>query len=101
MVRDHGTAERRSIALHGLIAQRLDDAIVALASRRARRWLGGEGPVPREAGERWAALLDGDRDDLAAALVRDDEEMRSLRQNTPFAGVVEPRERWRIIREVH
>jgi hypothetical protein len=29
-------------------------------------------------------------------LVDDDEEARSLRQATPFAGALKPRERWRI-----
>ncbi len=101
MVADgHRTAERRSIALHAAVVARLDDAAVAQAGARVGRWLQDAGPVPPASARAWAALLDGPRDALAHALVRDDEEMRDLRQNTPFAAVVLPAERWRIVREV-
>jgi len=96
----HRTAERRSIAMHAEIASRLDDAMVARARGRVDGWLRDGGPVPATAATAWRVLLDGPRDILADALVRDDETMRDLRQNTPFAGALAPRERWRIIREV-
>ncbi len=96
----HRTAERRSLVLHAAVAARLDDKTVARAAGRVDGWLRDGGPVPPAVASAWRALLDGPRDALAAALVRDDETMRDLRQNTPFAGVVAPAERWRIIREV-
>jgi hypothetical protein len=86
--------------LHAEVAKRLDDATVARAAERVDGWLRDGGPVPLAAARAWRALLDGSRSTLAAALVRDDETMRELRQNTPFAAVVPPAERWRIIREV-
>jgi len=101
MVADgHRTAERRSLAMHAAVAARLDEATVARAAARVDGWLRDGGPVPPEAARAWRVLLDGPPDALEAALVRDDETMRDLRQNTPFAGVVAPAERWRIIREV-
>jgi len=96
----HRTAERRSVALHAAVVARLDDDAVARAAARVDGWLRDGGPVPPAAARAWRALLDGPRDALAAALVRDDKAMRDLRQNTPFAGTVAPAERWRIIREV-
>jgi hypothetical protein len=96
----HRTAERRSIALHAAVAARLDEATVARAAARVEGWLHDGGPVPAPTARAWRALLIGPRDALAAALVRDDETMRDLRQCTPFAAVLAPAERWRIIREV-
>jgi len=96
----HRTAERRSLAMHAAVAARLDDDAVAGGGAPGHGWLDDGAPVPLAASRAWRALLDGPRDALEAALVRDDEAMRDLRQNTPFAGVVAPAERWRIIREV-
>jgi len=101
MVADgHRTAERRSIALHAAVAERLDEVTVAKAAARVDGWLHDGGPVPAATARAWRELLAGPRDALSAALVRDDETMRDLRQSTPFAAVVAPAERWRIIREV-
>lgn len=97
----HRTAERRSLALHAAVLERLDETVLQRATERVSGWLRDGGPAPAAAASAWAALLNGDSGELARALVRDDEQMRDLRQNTPFAGVVEPTERWRIIREVH
>lgn len=93
----HRRAELRSIALHAVVAERLraDPKIVARARQRIER--SDVHPTYRA---QWVALLDGPLDELTAALVRDDEAMRALRQTTPFTFVVGPRERWRIWREV-
>ncbi len=96
----HRTAERRSLALHAAVLERLDEAILQQAVERVAGWLRDEGPAPAAVAHAWTTLLTGDRGELARALVRDDEQMRDLRQNTPFAGVVDAAERWRIIREV-
>jgi len=96
----HRTAERRSIALHAAVAARLDEATVERAVGRVDGWLRDGGPVSAPVATAWAVLLAGPREALAQALVRDDEAMRDLRQNTPFAGVVSPAERWRIVRRV-
>ena len=50
---------------------------------------------------RWQSLLGQPEDEILAALVADTEEMRDLRQCSPFAGVVTPDERLRVTREVH
>ncbi len=100
MVRSHRTAELRSIAFHGLVAERLDDEAIASARSRVDGWLTHGGPVPGPSARRWRSLLARRPDELAAALTQDTEEMRDLRQNTPFAGTVSPEKRWRIVREI-
>lgn len=96
----HRLAELRSIALHGAVAERPRQGpeVVARAKRRVADWL-ATGQVAEPYARRWAALLDLPVERLAARLVEDSEEMRELRQATPFAGVVPPRERFRIWRE--
>lgn len=94
---EHRTAERRSLALHVAVAAALDDAEIVGARARIDRRVAEGGPTPSAIA--WQELLSGPRATLAAALVRDDDVMRDLRQDTPFAGVVPARERWRIIRE--
>jgi hypothetical protein len=100
MPNGHRTAELRSIAFHGIVADRLDDESLERARARVQRWIADGGPVPAPAALRWRELLDLPRAELATHLVEDTEQMRDLRQNTPFAGSVPARERWRIISEI-
>lgn len=100
MLDGHETAQRRSIALHALIAERLDDALLARTRARLEDWLAEGAPASERVVRAWLELLDGPPAELRARLVEDSETMRDLRQCTPFAGVVAPRERWRLIRMV-
>ena len=97
----HHLAEETSLALHGAVAERLaqDPALVARARERVRCWL-AEGAVARPYAEGWRDLLDGPLDGLCAFLEDDGERARAFRQVSPFAGVLDPRERWRIWRAV-
>lgn len=90
--RGHRTAERRSLAYHAAIADRLDDAAVAEARTRLRRWRDERRIHPRYA-DAWQELLDGPRDRLRDALRSDDEHAAALRQSSPFAGMLDERER--------
>lgn len=95
----HATAQRRSLAYHGKVAERLDADVRERACALVERWA-AEGTLAGAYADRWRALLDLPLADLAAAIVRDDEEMSDLRQCSPFAGVLENHERWAIVREV-
>lgn len=97
--RDHVTAERRSLAYHRLVAERLDETVRARAKATLARW-SQDGAIAEPYANRWRHVLDLPLPDLARAMTADDESGRDLRQCTPFAGVVGARERWRIIREV-
>lgn len=98
----HRTAELRSIAFHRAVAERLEREPELLERARARvdDWLASRGPVHPVYARRWRELLAKPASDVADALVVDEEEMRDLRQTTPFAGALTPTERWRIVREV-
>jgi hypothetical protein len=98
----HRTAELRSIELHRLIAGKLDEAIVERARRRVLKWLDDEdAQVPGLYARAWLELLNGPRAELKQALVEDSQRMRDLRQNTPFAGVLDEEERLAVIRRLH
>jgi hypothetical protein len=96
----HRLAEERSVAYHRVIAERLRDqpAILDSARRRVQDWL-VSGPAAPAAATRWAAVLAGDTTSIAAFLVERSEQADELRHSSPFAGALDPRERWRIWRE--
>jgi hypothetical protein len=97
----HELAEERSLAIHRVVAERLrtDPALVAAARTRVEGWL-ADGSVHPAYARDWQALLDGDLAVLLATLSDSGERARALRQCSPFAGVVDPRTRWAIWREV-
>ncbi len=92
----HRLAEERSLALHRLVAARLrsDPRVLDRARETVGRWM-ASGRAPHYA-RAWQQVLEGPLDDVCALLVADTEEGRAMRQATPFAGVVDPRERWRL-----
>jgi hypothetical protein len=98
---NHRTAEQRSLAFHSRIAQQLDQETLAAARRRVDRWLRRKGPVPLIWAEQWRTLLARPVADIKNAIVQDNEPMRELRQNTPFAGSLSEPERMRLISETH
>lgn len=95
----HRLAEERSIAYHRVIAERLRDqpAVLEMARQRVQSWLDGASK-PFYA-RKWAEVLAGDVSSIAAFLVDRSELAYELRQSTPFAGALNPRERWEIWRE--
>src|SRR5688500_10025773 len=98
----HRLCEERSLALHAEVAARLrrDPHLLAGVRARVEGWLSGIGPTHPRYAAAWRALLATDPDATCAALVDPGERMRAMRQCTPFAGIVDPRTRWRIWREV-
>jgi hypothetical protein len=91
----HRLAEARSLAAHRLIAERLagEPELLERARARVEGWL-TEGSRPYAAA--WRELLAADAVAVAQAITEDSERGRALRQCTPFAGALEPRERWRL-----
>jgi len=101
MVNAHRLAEERSLALHRAVADKLasEPETLELARARVRRWLESAEVSPHWA-RAWNEVLSRSLPEIRAFLVDENEEARSLRQVTPFAGVIDPRTRWRIWREV-
>lgn len=100
-VTPHRLVAERSRALHVAVGERLqaDPRLVEAARVRVRGWL-ETGAVAPSYAQAWDSLLARPLDDLVRALAEDSERMHDLRQVSPFAGVLDPRIRWRIHREV-
>jgi len=96
----HRRAEDRSLALHREVARRIRDRpeLLEKAHSRVRGWL-ESGMVPRYWAEAWDAALSGTIDDVVARITDPSERARALRQTSPFAGVLDPRERWEMLRQ--
>lgn len=96
----HRIAEARSLAYHQAVAQRLvsDPNVLLAAEALARRWL-AERKAPH-AMRRWLELFDRPLDEIVAFVTEDSERARELRQSSPFAGTLSPKERWRVWEDV-
>ena len=97
----HRLAEERSIALHRAVAEKLraDSSLVTRAREVVEGWR-ATGSVHEAYVASWAELLRLPLEELCARLVDRGEHARALRQVSPFAGVLDPRERWRIRKSV-
>jgi hypothetical protein len=97
----HRLAEARSIALHRAIADRMqtDGRVLAAARERVAEWIRAGTPDPYYA-DAWNEVLSRSIDEIRAFLVEPGERACTLRQVSPFAGEVSPRERWKMWREV-
>jgi hypothetical protein len=97
----HRTGVERSLALHREVARRIvaDSAVVDRARERVESWI-LEGSVPDVYASAWKAILERAPDDIAFEITKDDESAAALRQVSPFAGALDPRARWRILRDV-
>ena len=93
---DHRRVEERSIALHREIARRIhaNPELLLIAKRNLERWIkmDGEIPVWRE----WQEILERPLVQIVDLLISPDENAKRLRQSSPFCGILNPRERWKI-----
>jgi DNA-binding transcriptional MerR regulator len=95
----HDTADRRSLAYHQAIAGRLDETLIAESRARVDR-LATDGQMHPTYAKRWRAVLALPIDQIAKEITADSVEARDLRQNSPFAGILNEHERRRIIESV-
>jgi len=95
----HRVAEERSLALHHAVANKLRDRpeLLEVARDRVQGWLQC-GTVSRFWAAAWEEALSGSLDEVIARIVDTSEHARALRQSSPFAGVLSPRERWEVLR---
>ena len=96
----HRVAEERSLALHREVVRRLsaDPGLLDRARERIARWRrdGRGAPFWVEA---WAEVLTRPFDGIVEGILDPSDFGCSLRQSTPFAGVIDPATRWEILRE--
>ncbi|MCB1056129.1 MAG: hypothetical protein KDD11_11570 [Acidobacteria bacterium] len=100
-MRDHRQIEDRSIQLHRAVAEKVrrDPSVLEAARRKVEVWREDGSVHPRYA-DAWRQVLALSADEVANRLVDPGETMVALRQSSPFAGALSPRERWQILRDL-
>ncbi len=93
----HQRIDRRSLELHRAIAAKLQahPALMEIANDNLERWTASTGRS-QPYWDAWREILKRPLPEVLALLEEDSERMDALRQATPFAGVLEPAERWAI-----
>jgi hypothetical protein len=93
----HQRIDRRSLELHRAIADKLraQPELIEIARENLARWAVG---VSRSKPywDAWSEILSRPLGEVLDLIVEDSERMTAMRQATPFAGVLEPAERWAI-----
>lgn len=97
----HRTAERRSLAYHRAIAERLptEPEILRRANACVQSWV-ETGSIKSAYVTAWRHILARPPAEIATAIADASERMTMLRQVSPFAGALDPRTRWAIWRSV-
>ena len=97
MASGHHRIDQRSLAMHCAIAGKLRarPELLEIARDNIERWYPGAGGAKPYLDE-WRRLLDYPLEELLSLIVQDNEHMNAMRQSAPFAGVLEPKERWDI-----
>lgn len=101
-MKDHQLIDERSRAFDRVIAGKLraDPTLVNKACGNVGRWLETASAGSRPDLLEWQRLLAGPFGELLATTMEaTDERATSLRQSSPFCGLLTPDERLRIIRE--
>jgi hypothetical protein len=102
----HEVIDQRSLELHREVVRRLraDPTLLDIARQNLLRWLArpGVGDSLEFCYREWLKILNTKTaEDIFELLSSDTEEARRLRQNSPFAGILSPREVWEIKRRFH
>jgi hypothetical protein len=96
-LRGHQRIDQRSLALHRAIAEKLraHPALLDIARDNLDRWTRA-GTRSQPYWDAWREILSRPLPQILDLLGEESETMTALRQATPFAGVLEPAERWAI-----
>ena len=92
--------DRRSLELHRAAARHLQEQPDWLerAKQRVAAWR--EAPQAPHYAELWAEILARPLPRIIEFITSDTELAQKLRASSPFAGILEPRERWEILKKV-
>jgi hypothetical protein len=98
MYSSHRLLEARSLALHAVIARKIDrdPALLAVAHRNIARWSARWADEEPAWLKEWKGLLKQPWENIAALITELSENAARLRQSSPFAGVLTQEERRRI-----
>ncbi len=96
-LRGHERIDQRSLAMHRAIASKLEaqPQLLQIAHDNLDRW---SKSVARSQPywDAWREILKLPLPEILRLIVEDSERMSAMRQTSPFAGVLTPRERWAI-----
>ena len=94
----HRLLEARSLAMHALIARKieLNPTLLAIAHRNIERWSAQRRDGSPAWLEEWREVLKQPWQYVAALITEPSEHGARVRQSSPFAGVLTNEERWRI-----
>jgi hypothetical protein len=97
-LRGHERLDQRSLALHRAIAEKLraHPELIAIAKENLERWSATEDPRSRRYSEAWQEILNLPMTEILRLITEESERMTAMRQATPFAGVLDPAERWAV-----
>jgi hypothetical protein len=93
----HQRIDRRSLALHRAISMKLlaQPELIEIARENLDRWSLARGRS-QPYWDAWREILNRPLPEILDLLHEESERMTDLRQATPFAGVLEPAERWAV-----
>lgn len=93
----HERLERRSLALHRASADKLrrQPSLFEIAKEDLDHWTARDGRSQPYL-DAWRSILNRPIEEISAAIEKDSPRMTELRQSSPFAGVLDPKKRWRI-----
>jgi hypothetical protein len=96
-LRGHHRIDRRSLALHHAIAEklRLHPELLEIARHNLARWA-ATGHRSQRYWDAWKEILNRPMPEILDLIEEESETMTALRQASPFAGILEPAERWAI-----
>jgi hypothetical protein len=92
--------EKRSLAMHRLVCERLraDPGLIAKARDRVASWMAA-GKIHPAYGQAWLTILDAGVAETTRVLGDPGDQARALRSCSPFAGVLDPRTRFEVLRQ--
>lgn len=94
----HRLLEARSLAMHAVIAEKIerDSSLLAIPRNNLQRWQSRWGNDPPAWFKEWREIMSRPWREIAALITEPSETAARLRQSSPFAGVLNAAERRRI-----
>ena len=99
-MRTHQEIDQRSLALHRLIAVKIrgDLALLERAKQILQRWRMSVSPRAHAYLDEWQRLIDQGPDVCLAVAVEDSQRAAALRQASPLACLLTPKERFEFLK---
>jgi hypothetical protein len=95
---DHRILDARSLAMHCRIARKIDanTALLEIPKRNLKRWRQMKSEAMPVYLDEWQQILDNPWPEVAAFITSFSDEAVRLRQSSPFAGVLNSKERKQV-----